>query len=86
MSSHSSVRTHFEFEEDHDQCSFVCKLCKKNIASQSTGTTSHLWSHLQGKHLAGYEQATQLPHDNRHWTCKRIPRDSIRHSIQIRVL
>jgi len=25
---------------------------------------------------------TQLPHDNRHWTCKRLPPDSIRDSIR----
>jgi len=29
---------------------------------------------------------TQLPHDNRHWTCKRLPPDSIRGSIRIRIV
>ena len=29
---------------------------------------------------------TQLPHDNRHWTCKRLPPDSVRDSIRIRIV
>ena len=29
---------------------------------------------------------TQLPHDNRHWTCKRLPPDSIWDSIRIRIV
>jgi len=29
---------------------------------------------------------TQLPHDNRHWTCKRLPPDSVRDSIQIQIV
>ena len=28
---------------------------------------------------------TQLPHDNRHWTCKRLPRDSIRDTIRAEI-
>jgi len=29
---------------------------------------------------------TQLPYDNRHWTCKRLPPDSVRYSIKIRIV
>ena len=29
---------------------------------------------------------TQHPHDNRHWTCKRLPPDSVRDSIRIRIV
>ena len=29
---------------------------------------------------------TQLPHDNRHWTCKRLPPDSVRDSNRNRLL
>ena len=29
---------------------------------------------------------TQLPHDNRHWTCKRLPPYSVRYSIRIRIV
>jgi len=28
---------------------------------------------------------TQLPHDNRHWTCKRLPPDSVRDSIRTEI-
>ena len=34
---------------------------------------------------AGARAHTQLPHDNRHWTCKRLPPDSIRDAIRTEI-
>uniref|UniRef100_A0A8C5LLM5 BED-type domain-containing protein n=1 Tax=Leptobrachium leishanense TaxID=445787 RepID=A0A8C5LLM5_9ANUR len=49
----SSVKNHFEVKED----SLTCKVCKKAFSLQATGTTSHLWSHLERKHPSVYQQA-----------------------------
>ena len=42
--------------------------------------------HLMCSCTAVARAHTQLPHDNRHWTCKRLPPDSVRDSIRIRII
>ena len=46
---------------------------------------SYLQLHLMCSCTAVARAHTQLPHDNQHWTCKRLPPDSIRDSIRAEI-
>lgn len=51
----SSVRMHFE-ERDK---TLICKWCNNTLSLQLSGTTSHLWRHLQRKHPNVYLKTTE---------------------------
>ena len=55
----------------------LCTVCSWDISLQLHFTCSC---------TAVARAHTQLPHDNHHWTCKRLPPVSIRNSIRIRIV
>jgi len=76
--SNSNLDIRFEFEFAHSLFNKninLCAVCSWDLCLQLHFTCSC---------TAVARAHTQLPHDNRHWTCKRLPPDSIRDSILIR--
>lgn len=51
----SEIKAFFEKKEN----SFSCKRCGTHLKIQESGTTSHLWTHLERKHSDLYKKATE---------------------------
>ena len=88
----SNVMSRFENFESaaHDVCrhttNYAHSRFNKNInlcAACSWGLCLQL--HFTCSCTAVARAHIQLPHDNRHWTCKRLPSDSVRDSIRTEI-
>ena len=70
---HTTNYTHSLFNKNIN----LCAICSWDICLQL---------HLMCSCIAVARAHTQLPHDNQHWTCKRLPPYSVRDSIGIRIV
>ena len=47
------IKSYFEVSDQF----YLCNTCKTTLCVQNSGTTSHLWNHLQRKHKTLHTQA-----------------------------
>ena len=81
------------FENFESAAHAVCRHTTKYAHSTKTSTFAPfvVWDiclqlHFTCSCTAVARAHTQLPHDNRNWTCKRLPPDSVQDSIRIRIV
>ena len=87
------IRILFESDEPHMPCAITPQTALTHCSTKTSTFAPFLFEiYVYNSTLQDFTCSctavarahTQLPHDNRNWTCKRLPPDSLRYSIKIK--